>query len=96
MHRYTNDTRFVSVGIRKCASLKVQNTLQLSKVLYSKYARECTSINNEYTSFETHYQQYKHIIWTVETVYYNNLYDCTLPSEFGCDNCVIIQRQCLN
>lgn len=49
---------------------------------------------HEYTAFETYYQHYKHIIWTVETVYYDSLKDCTLPLEFGCDDCAIIQRQC--
>lgn len=42
---------------------------------------------HEYKAFETHYQQYKHIIWTVKTVYSINLNDCTLLLELVCDNC---------
>lgn len=42
---------------------------------------------HEYTALKTHHQHYNHIIWTFETVYYNNLNDCTLPLELGCDDC---------
>lgn len=44
---------------------------------------------HENTALKTHYQHYNHIIWRFETVYYynNNLNDCTLPLELGCDDC---------
>lgn len=64
MQRYKNDielyTRLVPVSLRKCTSMKGQNTSKLSNFLYSNYVRECTSINTRYLI---------HIISIVYTLY---------------------------